>query len=133
MSPLKHSNNFAARMGRWSASHWKTAVFGWLAFVVASFAIGMTVGTNYLKTSDANVGESGKADKIIKEGFNVKVDEQGEIVFVQNKKLDADDPAFKAVIADVTRTIDRFPQVRASTRRWLRTTRTRSRTTATRP
>ena len=113
MSPLKHSNNFAARMGRWSASHWKTAVFGWLAFVVASFAIGMTVGTNYLKTSDANVGESAKAEKIIKEGFNVKVDEQGEFVFVQNKKLDAHDPAFKAVIADVTRTIDRFPQVKS--------------------
>ena len=36
MSPLKKSNNIAARMGRWSASHWKTAVFGWLAFVVAS-------------------------------------------------------------------------------------------------
>src|SRR6266487_1419735 len=35
-SPLKRSNNIAARMGRWSASHWKTAVFGWLAFVVAA-------------------------------------------------------------------------------------------------
>ena len=40
MSPLKQSNNIAARMGRWSASHWKTATFGWLAFVIASFAIG---------------------------------------------------------------------------------------------
>ena len=27
--------NIAGRMGRWSAGHWKTAVFGWLAFVVA--------------------------------------------------------------------------------------------------
>jgi RND superfamily putative drug exporter len=112
MSPLKHSNNFAARMGRWSAGHWKTAVFGWLAFVVASFAIGMTVGTNFLKTSDANVGEAAKADKIIKEGFDVKVDEMGEVVFVQNKKLDVHDPAFKAAIGDITRTLDRFPQVR---------------------
>ena len=40
MSPLKRSNNVAARMGRWSANHWKTAVFGWLAFVVASVVIG---------------------------------------------------------------------------------------------
>ena len=40
MSPLKHSNNLAARMGRWSANHWKTAVFGWLAFVIASVFIG---------------------------------------------------------------------------------------------
>ena len=35
MSPLKQSKNIAARMGRWSASHWKTAIFGWLAFVIA--------------------------------------------------------------------------------------------------
>ena len=43
MSPLKHSKNVAARMGRWSARHRKTAIFGWLAFVVAAFAIGMAV------------------------------------------------------------------------------------------
>src|SRR5262249_11026783 len=111
MSPLKHSNNLAARMGRWSAGHWKTAVFGWLAFVVASFAIGTAVGTNTLKTSDSNVGEAAKADKIIKDGFATKVDEQGEVVFIQNKKLTVRDPAYRAVIADVNRTIDRFPQV----------------------
>ena len=45
MSPLKSSNNIAARMGRWSASHWKTAVFGWLAFVVAAVFIGGMVAT----------------------------------------------------------------------------------------
>jgi len=28
--------NLAARMGRWSAAHWRTATFGWLAFVVAA-------------------------------------------------------------------------------------------------
>ncbi len=33
--PLKYSSNLAARMGRWSASHRKTAIFGWLAFVIA--------------------------------------------------------------------------------------------------
>ena len=41
MSPLKQSNSIAARMGRWSASHWKTAVFGWLAFVVVVVVVGM--------------------------------------------------------------------------------------------
>ena len=44
MSPLKQSKNLAARMGRWSAGHRKTAIFGWLAFVIASFAIGAMVG-----------------------------------------------------------------------------------------
>ena len=33
-----HSRNLAARMGRWSAAHWKTATFGWLAFVIVAFA-----------------------------------------------------------------------------------------------
>ena len=61
MSPLKHSNNFAARMGRWSAGHWKTAVFGWLAFVVASVYIGGAVGTKYLEDNDLAVGEAGPA------------------------------------------------------------------------
>ena len=39
MSRNKHQNrNVAARMGRWSAAHWKTATFGWLALVVVAFA-----------------------------------------------------------------------------------------------
>ena len=58
MSPLKRSNNIAARMGRWSANHWKTAVFGWLAFVVASVVIGGQVGTKYLEDNDLAVGEA---------------------------------------------------------------------------
>ena len=40
MSPLNRSNNIAARAGRWSAGHRKTAIFGWLAFVIASVVIG---------------------------------------------------------------------------------------------
>lgn len=111
MSPLKHSNNFAARMGRWSASHWKTAVFGWLAFVIAAFVIGNAVGTKYLETSDTNVGEARQADKIIEAGFPQTNDEMGEIVLIQSKTLNASDPAFRAVITDVTKTLDAFPQV----------------------
>src|SRR5262245_52951734 len=33
------SENIAARVGRWSARHWKSAVFGWLAFVVVAYAL----------------------------------------------------------------------------------------------
>src|SRR5918993_537239 len=111
VSPLKHSRNTAARMGRWSASHWKTAVFGWLAFVVAAFAIGKAVGTQYLEDNETNVGESRKADKIIDAGFVAKSDEQGEIVLVQSKTLTADEPAFRAALEDVAKTLDDFPKV----------------------
>src|ERR1051326_9223513 len=102
MSPLKRSNNLAARMGRWSASHWKTAVFGWLAFVVAALAIGMQVGTKQLSNEDADVGQSHRADQILKQaGF--KADPQTEFVVIQSPKLKAGDPAFKAVIGETVR------------------------------
>ncbi len=112
MSPLKHSNNLAARMGRWSANHWKTAVFGWLAFIVASVFIGGAVGTKYLEDNDLAVGEAGRATKIIDAGFPQSADEQGEIVLIQSKTLKATDPAFKAAIEDVTKTLDAMPKVR---------------------
>ena len=86
MSPLKQSNNIAARMGRWSASHWKTAVFGWLAFVVIAVAVGGAVGTKQIDQQDANVGQAHKADQILKQaGF--QADPQTEIVLVQSKQL----------------------------------------------
>jgi uncharacterized membrane protein YdfJ with MMPL/SSD domain len=112
VSPLKRSNNIAARMGRWSARHWKTAVFGWLAFVIAAFLIGKAVGTQYLEDSDASVGEARKADKIIEAGFPSKADEQGENVLIQSKTLTVKDPAFKAAIEDVEKTLEGFPKVR---------------------
>jgi uncharacterized membrane protein YdfJ with MMPL/SSD domain len=112
MSPLKRSNNFAARMGRWSAGHRKTAIFGWLAFVIASVFIGGAVGTTYLKDSELSVGEAQRADRMINDaGFN-RDDEQGELVLVQSTTLTVDDPAFKAAIEDATTTLDGFPQVR---------------------
>ena len=100
MSPLKKSNNIAARMGRWSAGHWKTAVFGWLAFVVAALAIGQMVGTKQIDQHDTNVGQSRTADHMLRDaGF--QADPQTEIVLVQNKKLTVSDPKFRAVVDDV--------------------------------
>jgi RND superfamily putative drug exporter len=112
MAPLKHSSNFAARMGRWSARHRKTAIFGWLAFVIASLVIGGAIGTKNLEDGDTTVGEARKADKIIENAFPKKADEQVEFVLVQSKTLKTDDPAFEAAIADVTKTLDTFPEVR---------------------
>ena len=89
MSPLKKSNNIAARMGRWSASHWKTAVFGWIAFVLLAIVAGNVVGTKQIDQRDANVGQAHQADQILKQaGF--QADPQTEIVLVQCQ--DPDDP-----------------------------------------
>jgi RND superfamily putative drug exporter len=111
LSPLKRSTNIAARMGRWSAGHWKTATFGWLAFVIVAVVLGTAVGTTYLEDTETNVGEARTADKMVEAGFPASKDEQGEIVFIQSTKLKADDPAFEAVVEDVVKTLDGFPQV----------------------
>jgi RND superfamily putative drug exporter len=110
MSPLKHSTNIAARIGRWSARHRKSAIFGWLAFVVVAFAIGMAVGTQKVDDADANVGEARQADHIIRDG-GFTIDEQGEFVLVQSKTKTVDDPAFRAVVVQTVRRLDSFPQV----------------------
>ena len=37
---MQRAMNIAGRMGAWSAGHWKTAVFGWIACVVVFFYVG---------------------------------------------------------------------------------------------
>ena len=100
MSPLKRSSNISSRMGRWSARHRKTAIFGWLAFVVAAVVIGGALGTKQLGNNDTLPGESGRATKILDEGFKQPA---GETVLVQSRSSTADDPAFRAAVADVVR------------------------------
>jgi len=91
-------------MGRWSASHWKTAVFGWLVFVVAALALGMQVGTKQLKTEDAGAGQSKKAATILKKAFP-QADPLTELVLIQSKTKTVDDAAFRATVQDVEQTI----------------------------
>jgi len=113
VSCSKPRNNLAARMGRWSASHWKTAVFGWLAFVVAALAIGMQVGTKQIDMQDANVGQSNKADKILKEGFpQAQADPQQEFVLVQSATRTVSDPAFRATVNDVVGAVEGNPAIK---------------------
>src|ERR671923_612293 len=110
MSPLKRSNNIAARMGRWSASHWKTAVFGWLAFVVAAFYVGSVVGTKNIKEDDYGTGQSHRADQILKEGFP-QSDALTEIVVIQSKKLTINAAAFRSTVNDVVAAVKGNPAI----------------------
>ena len=107
MSTYK-SNNLAARMGRWSANHWKTATFGWLGFVLVAFALGGMAGTKSVDSNEPGPGESGRMDKILDEGFKQPA---GESVFIQSTSLNVDDPAFTAVIQDVVRRIQTLGDV----------------------
>jgi RND superfamily putative drug exporter len=92
------ATNIAARMGRWSARHRKTAIFGWLAFVVLAFAVGIVSGTTQIEQATSGVGESGRVDKLLHEEF---VQPAGESVLVQSETLTIKDPAFAAAVEDV--------------------------------
>src|SRR5262245_53130391 len=112
MTPLAQSKNLAARMGRWSASHWKTAVFGWLAFVIAAFYIGNMVGTKNVSDSDSNVGESRRGDHILQNAGFPQSSPIGEIVVVQSKTQTVDDPQFRAAVNDVIAAVKPFNTLR---------------------
>ena len=105
----KRSNNLAARMGRWSAGHKKTAIFGWLAFVVAAFMLGNAIGTKKLDPNKAGAGESGHVNAVLADEFKQP---QGDSVLIQSTSKTVDDPAFRAAIADVTRTVTGLKQVK---------------------
>lgn len=111
MSPLKRSNNIAARMGRWSASHWKTAVFGWLAFVLVAVVAGNMVGTKQIDDADLNVGQSKKADQILDKAFP-QADPQTEVVLIKSSKQVAEAPEYKAVIGEVISAVNSNPAVK---------------------
>src|SRR3954453_11766834 len=79
-------SGFAARAGRWSAQHRKTAILGWLAFVIVAIALGGTFGMNMLTTSEAGVGESGRAARAAAAAFPQSAREN---VLVHNPQLTA--------------------------------------------
>jgi RND superfamily putative drug exporter len=110
MSPTNHdgrSHNLAARMGRWSASHWKTATFGWLAFVLVAFGLGGMVGTRNIENTNGP-GESGRMDRILEAGFKQPASEN---VLIQSSSAQAGTPAFDAAVADVVSRVSKIADV----------------------
>ncbi len=109
MSRTTHApRNLAARMGRWSANHWKTATFGWLALVVVAFGIGGQVGTKNIDPNTAGPGQSGRMDRILDAGFKQPA---AENVIVRSRTVQAGTPAFDAAVQDVAARISRVPAV----------------------
>jgi uncharacterized membrane protein YdfJ with MMPL/SSD domain len=97
--------NIAARAGRWSAAHWKTATFGWLAFVIVAVVIGGAIGTKKLGEGDSP-GESGRMSKILDEGFEQPAEES---VLIESRTLTIQDPAFVAAVDDVVDRVSAVP------------------------
>jgi uncharacterized membrane protein YdfJ with MMPL/SSD domain len=104
---MANNRNIAARAGQWSARHRKTAIGGWLAFVVAVSVIGGAVGT--VSSDEDGVGESGRAENALDNAFPKG---SNESVLVQSKELTAGDPAFRDAVRDTIRAVSAGPGVR---------------------
>src|SRR6201991_175038 len=101
--------NLAARAGYWSARHRKTAIFGWLAFVVIAFVLGGAIGTNTLADEDTGNGESRVADTAIhRADFPDKASEQ-VLIKARNGDLKVSDPRFRAAVDDVVKNLEAAP------------------------
>jgi RND superfamily putative drug exporter len=99
---LNQPRNLAARAGRWSAQHRKTAILGWILFVVLATVVGGRIGQNTIDDSAAGSGESKRGDMLIHAADFP--DQAGEQVFIQgNGAMTADDPQVTAAVSDVVR------------------------------
>src|SRR5262245_37785179 len=105
---MQEKRNIAARAGRWSARHRKTAIFGWLAFVVIALVVGSSVGMKTLSQDETGVGDSARATAITKDAFPEKA---AESVLIQSKTLDASNPKFKAAVSDVSSRLSKTAHV----------------------
>ncbi|WP_051970590.1 MMPL family transporter [Kitasatospora azatica] len=91
-------------MGAWSARHRKTAVFGWLLFVVLAAFLGGVSGSHEITDSESMPGQVARAAKILDDA-GIK-SPAGETVLVQSSTLTAADPAFHAKVDQVVAAIN---------------------------
>src|ERR1700737_2697792 len=107
--------NLAARAGRWSAAHWKTATALWLVLVVIAVVAGRVGGTHKLSSSEQSTGETARAEAILASaGFKTPASES---VLVQSATKTVDAPAFRTTVQDVLAKLRTMPQVQRSTLR----------------
>ena len=106
---MSASKGITRTIGRWSARHPWTAITGWIVFVALAIVIGTVVGTKQLTAAQSASGESGVAARALDNaGFKIQ---PGEQVLVQSTTQRAGDPAFRAVVGDVMRRLDRSPSI----------------------
>ncbi|MBJ7332077.1 MAG: MMPL family transporter [Solirubrobacteraceae bacterium] len=110
-STPQRPRGIAARAGRWSAHHKKTAVFGWLAFVIVAFVVGGMVGTKKLDDADTGAGESGRAEKALDKAFPKETASESILVQAPDGSLSARDPDVRAAVSSIMETVENQPGV----------------------
>ena len=102
--------NLAARAGRWSAAHWKTATFGWLAFVAAAVVLGSMHGTISQTDAEQTNGQAARAEQMLAAAHVKTV--ANENVLVRSSTLTAASPGFRRTVDDVRTTLAGTANVR---------------------
>jgi uncharacterized membrane protein YdfJ with MMPL/SSD domain len=103
------TSNLAGRAGRWSAGHWKSATFGWLAFAALAVVLGGAVGPKQMKAWAIANGESRRAEQIL-DGAHFKIPAR-ESVLVQSRTATVDQAPFVAAVAGLVQTLSGRPDV----------------------
>ena len=101
---MPERRNLASRVAHWSATHRKTAIWGWLGFVVLAVLIGNAVGQNKIYGADRFSGEAGRAEHTLEDAGLRPNDEN---VLLQGDTLTVRDPEFHAAIRE---TVDGLEQ-----------------------
>ncbi len=101
--------NLASRAAHWSATHRKTAIWGWLAFVAVAVLAGNAVGQNQIHGADDFNGESGRAEQAL---YDADLRPNHENVLIQDETLTIADPEFRAAVEEVTARLSQAQYVR---------------------
>ena len=104
---MQRSGNLAGRVGRWSARHRRAAVLGWLAFVLAAFAVGTFVPQGEVTDLEDSLGPGREAQQILDD--NGWEDPASEMVLVQ-RDADVPDSAVTAAVTDLVAALRATPE-----------------------
>jgi uncharacterized membrane protein YdfJ with MMPL/SSD domain len=106
---MRNRENLAARAARWSAGHRKAAILGWLAFVVAAFLIGSSVGMVTLKSDEGGNGQSRLAEQTQAEQFPRERAEEAVLVGTRHGTLETGE--YRPAVADLVARVSNVPSV----------------------
>ena len=101
--------NLAGRAGSWSAAHWKTATFGWIAFAVTCVVLGSAVGAIKLTDAEYASGQAARAESMLQQaGFDTPATES---VLIQSKTMIYEQLLPTVAVAHVVEMLSAQPDV----------------------
>jgi putative drug exporter of the RND superfamily len=113
-APRRTRTPVVERIAAWSATHRKTAVFGWLGLVATVFVIGQLMSASTVPSNDP--GQSGVAERAL-ERLNDNGPPPAESVLIQARSANGTfqtDPALRQATEQVVSALTRLPRSTAS-------------------